>query len=249
MEKNLLNNYIFDHIESLEQNLSTYRKDKNPEFLHRLRVDFKKIKAIFSFAEKIYIEKYDIIKLKPLFLKAGKIREMQLNIHLLSAVSHPPERLIARLKKKENILIQQFIQNGSRNIILINEFREKTCIPEKLRSKKIILKYFKKEKKKAKKILRHKDREGMHVYRKKIKKMMYIYNALPKGIQKKIELNETKINKLQEQLGDWHDTYSAINFFSHAHFPMPISAYILKLKEKEKRQFNTLLINLTDKGK
>lgn len=241
MEKNLLNNYILDLLESFEQNLSAYTKDKKPECLHRLRVDIKKLNAVFSFAKNIYKEKHDAIKLKPLFIKAGKIREMHINIHLLSAVPHPPERLITRLKKKENILIQRFIKNSSRYNLLIKNFREKACLPEILRSKKAIITYFKKERRKANKILQHKDREGLHRYRKKIKKIMYIYNVLPKRMQNKTELNEAEINKQQKKLGDWHDTYSAINYFYHEHFPMRTSKYILKLKEKEKRQFNTLL--------
>ena len=249
MEKNLLNNYVLDLLESIEQNLSTYTKDKQPEGLHRLRIELKKIKAVIYFAENIYKEKYDATKLNPLFHKAGKIREMQINIHLLSTVPDSPKRLIAQLKKRENILIQQFVKNGSRSILIIKNFVKKVCLPEILPSKKTIINYFKKERSKANKILRHKKREDMHGYRKKIKKMMYIYNALPKEIQKQIELNETEINKQQKKLGNWHDNYSAVTFFSNVHFPMQTSEFILKLKEKEKRQFNALSINFTEKGK
>ena len=240
MEKNLLNNYVFDRLKSIEQNLSNYMKDKKPECLHRLRVELKKTKAVFYFTDNIYKEKYDTTKLKPLFHKAGKIREMQINIHLLSSVSDSPKILIEQLKKNETILMQQFVKNSSRSILLIKNFVKNVCLPEILPSKKTIVNYFKKERSKAKKILRHKKREDMHGYRKKIKKMMYVYNALPKEIQKQIELNETEINKQQKKLGDWHDTYSAITFFSHLNFPMQKSEFILKLKEKEKRQFNAL---------
>lgn len=249
MEKNLLNNYVLDLLESIEQNISAFTKDRKPERLHRLRVNIKKIKAIFSFAENIYKVKHDATKLKQLFLKAGKIWEMHININLLGAVPHAPERLITRLKKKENILTQQFIKNSSQYFVLINDFREKVCLPEILRSKKAIIIFFNKERRKANKILQHKDRESMHQYRKKIKKMMYIYNTLPKIMQNKIELNKAEINKKQKKLGDWHDIYSAINYFSHELFPIQTSEYILKLKEKEEKQFNTLLINLIDKRK
>ena len=82
----------------------------------------------------------------------------------------------------------------------------------------------------------------MHRYRSKIKKLLFIYNALPNKIKKEIKLNELEIDKLQKMLGDWHDTYSAINFFSQEQFPMNTAEYILKLKAKEKRQFNALFI-------
>ncbi|MBK6642354.1 MAG: hypothetical protein IPG39_14570 [Bacteroidetes bacterium] len=75
---------------------------------------------------------------------------------------------------------------------------------------------------------------------------MYVYDALPKRIQKEIELNKAQINKQQVKLGDWHDTYSAIKFLSHEHFSLETVEYVQKLKDKEKRQFNALLRNLAN---
>ena len=83
MEKNFLNNYILDLLESLNQNLSSYMKVKEYEYLHHLRVDIKKINAILSFAEKIFKTKYNANLLKLLFHDAGKIREIQINLNLL----------------------------------------------------------------------------------------------------------------------------------------------------------------------
>lgn len=38
----------------------------------------------------------------------------------------------------------------------------------------------------------------MHRYRSKIKKLLFIYNALPNKIKKEIKLNELEIDKLQK---------------------------------------------------
>ena len=249
MEKNLLNKYVLDLLESLEQNFSAYTKYKKPKHIHQLRVDIKKLKAIFSFAKHIYKTKYNITKLKPLFRNAGQIREMQINIRLLNSVHEPPEELISRLEKKENLLIQQFIKMGSQYLKLIKDFKNKTSLPEILPHKKAIKEYFKNELKNADGILEHIDRGGMHKYRKKLKKILYIYNSMPKTIQKNIELNEVELNKQQKKLGDWHDTYSTIAFFSQEHFTTQTSKYIMKLEEKEKRQFNRLVINFANLAK
>jgi CHAD domain-containing protein len=241
MKKNLLNIYIVNRLRSVEQNLSNYKKDKNPENLHRLRVDIKKIKAIFSFAENAYKEKYDTPKLKPLFQQAGKIREIEINIRLLPAFQSTPKRIIDQLKKKKKILIQQFIKNISSNIKLIKDYSKEVSLPAKLPHTKVIKKYFKKEEQKANKILSG-TREDIHTYRIKIKKLMHLYNALPERIQKKIKWDKEKISEQLKKLGNWHDTYSAITFFSHLHFPKKSTEFIIKLKEKEKRQFDALLI-------
>lgn len=244
MKHRLLNDYLLDTLESLVQNLSVYTKDKKPESLHQLRLDIKKVKAIFSFAECVFNEKYDLKAIKQLFLKAGKLREMHINIQLLISMPNPPQGLIAQLKKKEKILIQQFIKRGSGNIMLLRGFKDTVCLPETQLRKKAVVEYFKKEENEASKILRKKDRGSMHRYRKKIKKVYFIFKALPKRMQKNIELNEEEINYQQKKLGDWHDTYSAINFLFHEPLPINTSEYILKLKKKEKRQFNALLRNL-----
>ncbi len=89
----------------------------------------------------------------------------------------------------------------------------------------------------------------MHKYRKKIKGIIYVYNALPIKIQKKLEIDVAVFNKQQEWVGEWHDTYAAINFLSLGHSSNQKSDYISNLKENEKRQFETLLVNLTNNHK
>ncbi|MBW8360613.1 MAG: CHAD domain-containing protein [Kaistella sp.] len=249
MEKNILNHYVLDRLESIKWNLSSYRKNKESKYLHHLRVDIKKINALFSFAEKVYKEKYNTALLKPLFHQAGEIRLIQINLQLLDAVPNPPEQLITELRSKEHTAGQKLIDDGPQHLIRIKHFREETRLPELLPEKKTISKYFKKEWKKAENLLQHIDRENLHSYRKKIKKILYFYEALPKKIQDKIKIDIAAIDQQQQCVGDWHDTYLAIDFLSPEHFPMQKSDYLLDLKEKEKKQFNTLRKNLNNNRK
>lgn len=246
MGKNFFNKYILKLLESIEQNLVSYMKVQEPESLHDLRVDIKKINAIFSFSKKIYNSKYQAILLKPLFKEAGKIREIQVNLKLLSAIPQLPERLTTRLRKNENILSQKFIKKGSQQIKVIKHFRKNIGLPKLQPSKMIIKKYLNKLKYKADIMLQNIDREYLHKYRKKIKKLIYIYNALPKRMQKKIEIDVAFINKQQQWVGDWHDTFAATNFLTLRHSTIQKSEYISNLKEIEKIQFNNLLLNLTN---
>ena len=245
MKKNLINDYVDNQLNSIEQNLILFTKDKKPECLHQLRVSIKRIKAIFSFAEEVFKEKYSKSELKPLFIKAGKIRELQIHIHLLELFPNPPKKIIKELKQKEDSLSQQFIKNSSRNIKLIDNFHKQSCLPNKLPNQKSIIKYFNKVKQSATKKLKEFERDELHKYRTKIKKLMYVYNFLPKKTQKEIQFNKVKINKQQEQLGNWHDNYATIKYLSRVKLPRISSKHILKLKEKEYEQFNSLLNNLT----
>ena len=240
MKNNPLNHFILKRFNSIELNLSAFMKDKNPERLHRLRVDIKKIRAVFSFAEKVYNEEFSVSEVGPLFKKTGKIREIQIKINLLTLFPHQPKRLINQLKKKESILSQQLINSGSHYINVLMKFFKKEHLPHQLPDNYIIVKYFKKEKRKSNKKLDKKDRDSVHHYRTRIKYLMYLFNALPKIIQKEIDLNKTKINIQQKKLGEWHDNYSAVYYFTHQHLPKKTAEYIFKLREIEKKQFNSL---------
>jgi CHAD domain-containing protein len=244
MKNNILNHHIVIHLNSIERNISSFEKNKKTACLHHLRVDIKKIKAILSFAEQVYPLKYDAEILKPLFKQSGKIRQIHIHIRLLLLFPLPPQKLIEQLTKKENSLTRQFIKRSSSYVRIIKLFKKYIGLPRLLPDTKTIQNYFKKEQRKANKIVKTKKAEGLHRYRAAIKRLMYVYNILPNKTQNKIELNIQKINKQQEELGDWHDTFATVQLLSHKHLPASTAEYFLKLKEKEKKQFNALLRSL-----
>jgi len=240
MKKNHLNNYVNHQLDSIEQQLIIYALTKEPECLHQLRVDIKKIKAIYSFANAVFEKKYKLTKLKQLFDKAGVIREIQIHIQQIELLLTPPRKVIKELKKKEASLILQFIKSLNQNLKIIYNFHKNSYLPNKLPNEKVIVRYFNKENKSATIKLKNAERDELHKYRTKIKKLMYLYNFLPSKTQKKIEFNKVKVKRQQEQLGDWHDNYATINYLSRIKLPMTSSKHVLKLKEKEEKQFITI---------
>jgi len=241
MKKDLLYHQITDHLKSIEKHLCAYSKNKKPKQLHLLRLDIKITKALLSFAEAVYTAPYSTVELKPLFQKAGEIREIQIMVQLISSSDHQPKGLVYQLKKKERFLKQQFLNNSSRYIKSIKKFRKGVSLPSKLPEEQTIKTYFDTEWMIANQKFENKDREGLHQFRKGIKKLMFIYNALPKKLRKEVELDKATINKLQEKVGKWHDTYSAVDFLSRQHFSQNLVDYISTLEEKERKQFDALL--------
>lgn len=239
MKKNLLNEYLAARLISAERNLSAYTRNLKPIGLHRLRVEIKKIKAMVYFAEKLSDKKFDLAGLKSLFAQAGQIRTIQMNISLLSRLD-APGGIIVQLQKKEQSLVQRFIRHELRHKTILQEFCKKKWMPEILQSKKEIIKCFKKEKQKATKIIVEKDRESMHRYRGKIKKLMYIYNVLPYKIQNGIQWDAAEIKNQDKKLGNWHDMYCLTLFLSQRK-QMKTSEYFFKAKQKEEKLFNALL--------
>jgi CHAD domain-containing protein len=236
MKENLLYYHVSNHLKSIEKHLAAYSKNGKPKHLHLLRLDIKVAKALFSFAEDLYNEPYSAIELKSVFQKTGEIREIQ----IISSSKHLPEKLIRELKKKENFLKKQLRRDIPKYVKFIESFRKGVILPSDLPDKQMIKVYFEKEFMKANQDFQNQDREGLHQFRKSIKKMMFVYDVLPKKLRKEIDLNERHINKLQEKVGNWHDTYCSIEFLSYQYFKQKPVEYIAKLKQKEIRQFNAL---------
>jgi CHAD domain-containing protein len=236
MKENLLYYHVSYHLKSIEKHLAAYSKNGKPKHLHLLRLDIKVAKALFSFAEDLYNEPYSVIELKSVFQKSGEIREIQ----IISSSKHLPKRLIRELEKKEKFLKKQLQRDIPNYIKFIESFRKGITLPSALPGTEIIKAYFENELTKANQDFQNQDREGLHQFRKSLKKLMFLYNALPKKIRKEVHLDEQHINKLQEKVGNWHDTYSSIEFLSYHYFKQKPIEYISKLRQKEVKQFNAL---------
>jgi CHAD domain-containing protein len=239
MKKNLLYHHVSGHLKSIEKHLFAYSKNGKSKHLHFLRLDIKIVNALFSFAEDLCNGSYSAIELNSLYQKTGEIREIQ----IIGSSKHLPERLIRELKKKEIFLTKKFRKVIPCYIKFIESFRKGVILPSTLPDKEIIKSYFESELIKANHNFQNKDRVGLHQFRKSIKKLMFIYNALPKKIRKEVNLDEKHINRLQEKVGNWHDTYSSIEFLSYQYFKKKQVECISKLRQKEERQFNALFTN------
>lgn len=239
MKEDLLYHHVSGRLKSVEKHLCAYSNNGKPKHLHLLRLDIKIINALFSFAEDLYNQPYSPIELKSVYQKTGEIREIQ----IIGSSKHLPERLIRELKKKESLLKKKFQKVIPLYIKFIESFRKGVTLPSAMPDKQMIKSYFESELTKANQDFQNKNREGLHQFRKSIKKILFIYDVLPKKISKEVNLDKKHINKLQEKVGNWHDTYSSIEFFSYQYFKQKPVKYISKLRKKEIRQFDALFAN------
>jgi CHAD domain-containing protein len=67
---------------------------------------------------------------------------------------------------------------------------------------------------------------------------------LPKKNQEKVNLTIESIEKLQQELGEWHDIHTAVHFVTGELVPKKAVEHVLKLKEDETRHFNALYSTL-----
>jgi CHAD domain-containing protein len=241
MKVEVLENYLNKHFRNIEENLSGYEEDMKPERLRRLRVSIKKIRALLGFITKTYHTDYDISCLKRVFKRAGELRDDQLYVQLLEDQASPSDALLSHLQHQKNGRKGAFKVNSSLYQEEVRQMQETLSIPSEKLDKKRVEKYFEKRLKKARQDIGDKDRKKAHRFRKHIKKVLYLYRALPKKLKKKIQLDTGYLKKLQKKAGDWHDTHLALEYVSHyAQTPRDVENRS-HLEAKEQKQFEQLL--------
>ncbi len=194
-----------------KQIISSLRKfciEKDPEALHKMRVELKKRKAYRYFLEATHGKKYkEAIKpTKSLFKKAGTIRTAFLNIDLF-------KNLKIRNKRLHDTQIQTV--NSETNDFCHNQFEFIFAVK---RSTKFFLNKLKKvSKSKTRTFFIHEIEEMQvnldsnlvaeewHEFRKRIKNVLYNYRLAGKKTKNKLDLNLQYLDELQEKIGQWHD--------------------------------------------
>ena len=239
MKNNLLNSYVSGRLKAIKRQLSIFEKEQKKACLHRIRVEIKKIRAMYSFARKMYALPNEANELQALYRDAGEIRKLGLNIKLIGEFQDVEDSLPASLKEKEKELTERFLKEIPTYMASMKQMRENLSFPAALPSKKNIEKYLAQQLHKVFSVLDHQDKRNLHRFRKRLKKLMYVHDFLPEKLRKSLKLNEKSLYKLQKKIGIWHDTSSAIRFFSTLQFTHK-DIFISTLTVKEEKQISNL---------
>jgi CHAD domain-containing protein len=235
MKKNFPSVYVPILFASMLKTLDGFTQKKDPEQIHNLRVDIKKLRAIFSFFNKTSGKKtFPKKALANLFKQAATIRDVDVNITLLEKFPGS-KKLLSDLKKKNPV--PGFVSKIPAHKKTIRALKNRTKVSHELPGDQKIRKYFNKQIKKAQKELDKKDEENAHHFRTRIKQMMYIYDALPKKIRKSLGINKKYIDQLQESAGKWHDHFSATQYFKKIRSPKDQYAELEKIEKKQFKLF------------
>lgn len=194
---------------AVSEHLESYCRERDEESLHKLRVVVKKLRALLWLLQRRVVHKPAEAKavLKPLFTQAGLIRSAQM--HLAVVKSH-------------GITCASFVQQQQR---LEEESGKTLCKKKKQylrqveRAKKIITQVaLNIPNGEARKRIEEEWRnlflstkwpvtsDGWHDKRKKIKRLFYALDFLPKAVNEHLPLDKEWTERLTQKLGEWHDT-------------------------------------------
>ena len=192
------------------RHLMAFFEMQNPESLHRFRIKVKKMKALLLFLQDGVQEKYEtgrLVSLQSIFKHAGRIRNAHINIGLL--IQYPVADPAYKIEQEniERNEIGQFCAKRNayiKSVKLISKALSDAF--QDIDDKDILTLYKKRIKKLARFFERlNLDIDQLHKARKRIKNLLYLYRILPKSLARKLHLNDTYLDQLQDAIGKWHD--------------------------------------------
>ena len=214
--------YFDKRWEAMLAQLKTFSQNQDPEAIHHLRVEIKKIYALLTLIEKCsgYIElSGHAEQVKKIFKEAGSIRDAQINLKLISGYGHTNDEydnrqnnLIKRREKKFCLAINTHIKGIKKPYTIIRKSMSDI-------KNDCILQFYKKQIKKVEQAITDLTKEKqLHKCRKRIKKMLYIHSLLDSALKKKLEVNIDYLGKLEEAISKWHDSVVTLDVLRNTPF-------------------------------
>lgn len=229
--------------------LDKFFKNEKPEELHQYRVAIKKLKSLLTF-KKAFQKSDEKSCLSDqsmrVFHLAGEIRQLDINLKLLKKFNFIEPVVLAsqhKLRARQMLKLINVYKKYKKKIILSN-----TKIANDFgdMDNNFIVLRFKKQFKKIENSYIHKLNKPvkLHMARKRIKQLLYMYRILPESINTNLKINLNYLETLQHYIGEWHDLFIAEKFLKERLNNKNES--LIKLKNAEKVRKELLKNQLRD---
>jgi hypothetical protein len=175
-----LKSYSKKRFKNLKQDLKSYGRLQDPDVLHRIRVEIKKIKVLINlidFSVKKFKGHQHFVPLRTIFRKAGEIRQPEVlyKLLLLYQIENVTDTQIPKSKVMDR-LSAAFQKKASASIETVNEQEKKIKKQYNKVSKTEAEKYLKKRKRELEHLLYHHfNKKELHKARKICKEIVYLH--------------------------------------------------------------------------
>lgn len=207
--------------------LELYYTYPDPEILHNIRVELKKIRSLFNylrFTDKKFSFKNEYKSFKKIFKEAGMIRELHLILKLIQKykIRIPDEEFYSAQEYRLTYEFRTGIEEFKKELKVAHQSAEKHLsksdtgkLSEYLLVRQLLL---------QKLLTQLPDRAGLHDIRKVIKDIVYLSEILF-GKQNSAE---QIFDDIQNSIGKWHDKQVLIGFLQE-NYPESHKGIVIKL--------------------
>lgn len=267
MTENYLYSYFRKVRKKIEKQIDVIRKKYDENAIHKLRVNIKKLRALFRFLEQNVAEnqvdaKALLKEIKSLFKAAGAIRDVQVQQNLLSFYNDKMNK-----KHKEFALyLDRKGQSAKENFArTLNKFDMKSMDKKQDVLKDVLENIDKERIEKAKLnfvderynrihglLQEEKDDDKIHKIRIALKEANYILAILKKykSVTPQAKTALKKLKKIGETLGNWHDRVVFLEYFERfakEHPDIAASKKYVKLRKQIEADKAKLFENIESK--
>ncbi len=197
---------------AIRTRLRAFRKTQEPEELHKLRVEIKKLRAILLLQSDALDSGHlpgEFKPVKTLFKDAAGVRTPHVNLQLLDNYKIPGDTF---RRSQETALRKQSIKfrdNVDDYLDSLKPVKKKFLRKLKDIDDKYVQNMSATQLDQLSTLFSTRDPEQLHECRKKLKNLLYIHASLGKPLAAKLKFGKLYLTKLQELIGTWHDILDA----------------------------------------
>jgi CHAD domain-containing protein len=214
ISKSKLRSYFLKRGSNITDSLSRFCKTRDHEEIHKLRVEFKKIKALVSLVKecnKNSIIPREFESAKIVYRRAGVVRD--------AFVAHQQQSLIAGdVSLSDNVFLTQasddFCMKEQLHLSVLNDWKVTVSKQFENVSNACAISFYRKWLSSLSEKFVSIEEEELHECRKIIKRLMYLYPLMSEQIRQSLGINISYLDTLQEEIGKWHDTIIAREHYS-----------------------------------
>jgi CHAD domain-containing protein len=214
ISKAKLSSYFLKKCSNITDSLLRFCETRDHEEIHKLRVEFKKIKAQVSLVKecnKNSIIPRELESAKIVYRRAGVVRD--------AYIAHQHQSLIAPgiSVKDDNFLTHasnDFCKKEQLHLSVLNDWKFTVCGQFENVGNACAISFYRKWLSSLSEKFISIEEEELHECRKIIKRLMYLYPLMSEQIRQSLRINIAYLDSLQEEIGKWHDTIIAREHYS-----------------------------------
>lgn len=232
-------NHIESNLKELKKHLNSYYETKDPEDLHKLRVQIKKIRSLTYWSANANKQaiKTSLKPLKRLFHEAGEIRSTLLILQTIKSHQIKASQIIKEQQKKLKLntrLFQLHYWLYQKDIDHVAHTLKKQITEPK--TKKVIRSIYKNSQNISHSFEQKDSKIEWHELRKKIKELIYNAEVINNNTKNDLHFNFNYAHEIQHKLGNWHDLIATLHLLKY-YFKITeprINKLTIQIQEMEK---------------
>ncbi|HTI57534.1 CHAD domain-containing protein [Mucilaginibacter sp.] len=222
----------------MKSDLRDFIKTGDQEKLHHFRVQVKKLRAFLLLVDHTLPHSKLSGAFKPIrriFKDGGRIREAYLNLQLSSKYGLQNDDFILQQVNGMDKDIKAFMDNSKQYLKTVRTVHAGIEDGLKAVEGENISEFYKGQLEQITVTLHKLEfNEGLHECRKRIKTLLYNRKIAAEALESSLQIDNDYLDKLQEGIGQWHDSLLAIGLFSSP--GINDRTVIAKIKRQNARQ-------------